>query len=208
MTFLGKLRAKILAHPFVYEKVRPFAVGGIDMSPSYSALRLGPTSVVMDVGCGTGDALRYLPSIGGYHGFDTDPIALQHAQRRADARGMTDAHFHSRIVAQADFDAIAPTALILSGILHHLNNDDALALLGMAASTPRLEQIVTQDVVFIHGELLNNVFATYDRGEFVRDESGYQALVEKAGLRIVRSQIAPCGGKSGRMLFLFMELAR
>ena len=74
-------------------------------------------------------------------------------------------------------------------------------------ASAQLEQIVTQDVVFLHGELLNNFFATYDRGEFVRDASGYHVLVERAGLRVVRSTILPCGGKSGRMLFLFMELA-
>lgn len=207
MTFLAKLRGKILGHPFVYEKIRPFAVGGIDMSPSYSALRLDAQSVVMDVGCGTGDALRYIPAVGAYHGFDTDAIALQHAQRRARDRGMANAHFHSRIVTPADFATIRPTALVLSGILHHLNNAEAHALLGMAAAAPQLEQIVTQDVVFLHGELLNNFFATYDRGEFVRDASGYHVLVERAGLRVVRSTILPCGGKSGRMLFLFMELA-
>ena len=48
---------KLLGHPFVYDRLRPWIVGGIDMTAFYESLESETTDVVVDVGCGTGDAL-------------------------------------------------------------------------------------------------------------------------------------------------------
>jgi hypothetical protein len=54
------LYRKILGHPFVYDQIRPRVVGGIEMGPLYDLLAPDATRVILDVGCGTGDALRHL----------------------------------------------------------------------------------------------------------------------------------------------------
>ena len=43
------------------------------MTAFYESLEAEASDVIVDVGCGTGDALRYLPSFKSYHGFDVDP---------------------------------------------------------------------------------------------------------------------------------------
>ena len=68
------LYQRVLGTPFVYNLVRPFAVGGIDMSPFYDRVQASAADVVLDVGCGTGDALRYLTDFARYEGIDTDEI--------------------------------------------------------------------------------------------------------------------------------------
>src|SRR5207244_492249 len=68
-----RLYERILGHPFVYDHVRPRVVGGIDMSPVYDRLGAGAGSSVLDIGCGTGDALNYLHAVERYVGIDLDP---------------------------------------------------------------------------------------------------------------------------------------
>src|SRR5215467_9160916 len=110
------LYQRILGTPFVYEWVRPLAVGGIDMSPLYR--RLGPTSgaVVLDVGCGTGSSMNYLTDFEGYVGVDTDPVAVDFARKRYGSRPRV--RFEERLVTEKDIEAIAPTHVVLAGLLH------------------------------------------------------------------------------------------
>ena len=53
------LYSRIVGHPFVYNRIRPIIVGGIDVSGAYELLKLDAGSTVLDIGCGTGAALDY-----------------------------------------------------------------------------------------------------------------------------------------------------
>ena len=57
---LSAVYQRVMGHPFVYETVRPFVVGGVDNSPVWRDLDVGPDDVVVDIGCGTGDGLKHL----------------------------------------------------------------------------------------------------------------------------------------------------
>src|SRR3954470_15225895 len=74
------LYQRLLGIPFVYDRVRPFVVGGIDMSPLFRNLQARRDDVILDVGCGTGMALDYLDGFAAYHGFDTDEVAIGFAR--------------------------------------------------------------------------------------------------------------------------------
>ena len=54
------LYSRIVGHPFVYNRIRPIIVGGIDVSGAYELLKMDAGSTVLDIGCGTGAALDYL----------------------------------------------------------------------------------------------------------------------------------------------------
>src|SRR4029077_9321231 len=87
---------RILGHPFVYNYIRPCVVGGIDMSPVYERLGADAGASVLDVGCGTGDALNSLRAFERYLGVDVDPIAIRHARERYGSR--VEARFeHKRL---------------------------------------------------------------------------------------------------------------
>jgi SAM-dependent methyltransferase len=203
----SSLYTKILGLPFVYEHLRPWLVGGIDMTPSFRNLEAGADDIILDVGCGTGDALNYVEHFRGYHGYDTDPIAIAHARKRAQKRGLT-VELEARAVDAADIARIAPTRVILSGLLHHLSDADAVSLLRIVGHQPSVKRIATQDVVFAPGRLLNNILASLDRGQFVRCVAAYRTLIAEAGLRIVNEELRPCKSGTGRMDFLFFALER
>jgi SAM-dependent methyltransferase len=202
----SRLYQRTLGHPLVYNRLRPWVIGGLDMAPVYRALEAASDDVIVDVGSGTGDALEYLDQFRTYHGFDIDEAAVSYARRRAGNRnGVT---YHARVVTREDLAAIQPTLLILAGLLHHMNDEEAIALLSLGASLPRLRRLVTQDVVYLPGEPVSNLLARLDRGKFVRNQEGYLALVARAGLQPVKTTIMRCYPQTGRALYLVMTLAR
>jgi len=196
---------KVLGHPFVYNRLRPWVVGGIDMSSVYAALEAGPEDVIVDVGCGTGDALHYLPAFKAYHGFDTDPVAIEFA--RKEAAGRPDVTYEARALAESDLASIQPSLVVLAGLLHHMDDSRALELLGMLARGRSIRTIVTQDVIYLPGESVSNLLARFDRGKFVRDEAGYRNLVDRAGLILERANIVKSHPESGRARYFVMTLS-
>lgn len=194
---------RILGHPFVYDRVRPFVVGGVDWSPLYRNLEAGPDDVILDVGCGTGVAHEYLKGFGAYHGFDTDAVAIKAAIEKTAAPNV---QYECRVVTPEDVARIRPTRIVLAGLLHHLSDDDSLALLRMCGSVPTVKRIATSDVVYLPGHLISNVFAYFDRGKFVRKRPEFLALPERAGLRTIREEIVRCHPTNGRAMYLMMTL--
>lgn len=176
---------KILGHPFVYDQIRPRVVGGIDMGPLYALIPAEARRSILDVGCGTGDALAHLSGFERYLGIDTDPVAIEAAKRRwgADPR----VRFECRLVDARDVAELEPTAVILAGVLHHLTNDEAIGILRMATQSPRLACVVTNDILFLPGMLFNNVLAMMDRGRYCRTPDAYAALARDAGLEVVEA---------------------
>jgi 2-polyprenyl-3-methyl-5-hydroxy-6-metoxy-1,4-benzoquinol methylase len=198
-----KLYQRILGHPFVYDRIRPLVVGGIDWSPLYRNLDTGPDDVILDVGCGTGVAHQYLAGFAAYHGFDTDAVAIESARRKTAAPNVT---YECRIVTTADIARIAPTKIVLAGLLHHLTDDESLALLRMCATAPSVRRIATSDVVYLPRKYISNLLAFLDRGKFVRAREKFLELPRQAGLRIVREELVRSHPKNGKAIYLMMTL--
>jgi SAM-dependent methyltransferase len=201
---LGLYR-KILGHPFVYDHVRPRVVGGIDMRPLYELLPSAARRVVLDVGCGTGDALRYLDGFESYLGVDTDEVAIEAARKRwADKPNV---RFEQRTLRAEDIVDLAPTGVVLSGVLHHLTNAEAEGVLRLAAGSPRLVRVVTSDIVFLPGKLFNNVMAMMDRGRYCRDPDAYASLARRAGLVVESGMTISSSPTSDRVRYHVMALS-
>ena len=194
---------RLLGHPFVYNRIRPFVVGGIDWSPLYRNLDAGPDNVILDVGCGTGVAHEYLRGFAAYHGYDTDPVAIEFARQKTGGPNVT---YHSEVVTAEDILRIRPTRVILSGLLHHLSDEACAHLLRASAAAPSVERIATSDVVYLPGETISNVLAYFDRGKFVRHRDGYLDLIRRAGLSIAREEIVRSHPKNGKALYLMTAL--
>ncbi|HEY2407767.1 MAG TPA: class I SAM-dependent methyltransferase [Polyangiaceae bacterium] len=195
---------RILGTPFVYNHVRPLAVGGIDMSPFYNRVASQSGDTILDVGCGTGDALNYLRDFSKYVGIDTDKVAIRFAHEKH--QGRPNVSFECRLCDEADLVELKPTQILCCGLLHHLSNPQALDLLRLAKASPRLQRIVTSDPVYLDNELLSNLFARFDRGRFCRREAEYKALVEDAGLRVVESAIVRSHPTRGLAKWLMMTI--
>jgi SAM-dependent methyltransferase len=194
---------RILGHPVVFNRIRPLFVGGIDWKTLYEELDAGNDSVVLDVGCGTGIAHQYLRGFREYHGFDTDQTAIDLARKNTAGPNI---NYQCRLLEEDDVRRIRPTKVLLSGLLHHLPNAEAVKLLRMCGAAPTLDRIATADVVYLPGRHLSNLLAFLDRGRFVRHTEGFLALAREANLEVVRHQIVRSHPKNGRALYLIMTL--
>lgn len=194
---------RLLGHPFVYNRIRPFVVGGIDWSPLYKNLEAGAGDVILDVGCGTGVAHQYLGGFAAYHGYDTDSIAIKFAREKTAGPNIS---YTCAVVTAKDVARIRPTRIILAGLLHHLSDGDCLTLLRMCGGVPSVKRIATSDVVYLPGYYVSNALAYFDRGKFVRKREGYLDLIRQAGLGIAREDIVRSHPRSGKALYLMTAL--
>jgi SAM-dependent methyltransferase len=171
-----------LGIPWVFQKARFCFLGGFDFAPAYQRLEVTPEDVVLDVGCGMGDAMRHLNAFRAYHGFDTDCRAIEAFRNKySDTR----VKLYNRECTRYDIKALAPTKCVLIGVLHHLDDQAAVQLLHAFAHAPRLRAAVTVDTIYLRRKWINNSLAVLDRGRHVRTVDAYQLLFEQAGLRVL-----------------------
>lgn len=197
---------KLLGHPFVYDQVRPRVVGGIDMRPLYDLLSPPARRAVLDVGCGTGDALRYLEGFERYLGIDTDEVAIDAAKRRWEGRA--NVRFEARLLEEGDIRELEPTGVVLSGVLHHLTNEQAVDVFKLVGASPELVEIVTSDIVFLPGKLFNNVLAMMDRGRHCRAPDAYARLAWSTGFEVERGHTIESSPGNDRVQYFVMRLRR
>jgi len=195
---------QILGTPFVYNHVRPLVVGGIDYSPFYNRVASRTGDVILDVGCGTGDALNYLKDFSSYRGIDTDPIAIRFATGKN--QGKPGISFECRLCSESDLVDYRPTQILLCGLLHHISDQQALDLLTLAKSSPALRRIVTSDPVYLDKEPLSNLYARLDRGKFCRRREAYEALIGQTKLRVAEGEIVRSHPTRGLAKWLMMTI--
>lgn len=209
---MGKVRPamslyrRIVGHPIVYEYVRPLVVGGIDMSPAYRRLDPGPEAAIVDIGCGTGDALKHLDTFASYLGFDTDPNAIEYARARYASR--PHVRFECRPCTTEDLVQLSPTHVSMIGLLHHLPDDVAVDLLASLKASPSLVRAVTLDIVYLEGHFYNNLLASLDRGKHCRTELAYVELAQRAGLSVRDTVLVKSHPTRGLVDYFIMELDR
>jgi SAM-dependent methyltransferase len=184
--------------------LRRLAVGGIDMSHAYERLGCGDDAVVLDIGCGTGDALKHLRRWASYVGIDTDPRAIEYATERW--KGRANVRFECRRCTREDMLSLAPSHVALIGLLHHLDDADAVALLRMLRESPRFVRAVTLDIVYLPGHPFNNMMARFDRGRYCRTRDGYEKLAVEAGMTISDRYLRYSHPKYGLVHYFVLEL--
>lgn len=169
----------LLAKPGVYSLFRRLI--GRDAARSVYAqqhLRLQPGQRVLDIGCGTGDILQFLPPVR-YVGYDVSPRYIERARRRYGGRG----EFHCRAVGEdlpvpeGGFDVV-----IAHGLLHHLDDEGVRVLFRVARRALRAGgRLVTFDGCFTDDQsAAARFFLSLDRGRHVRDRAAYERLAHTA----------------------------
>ena len=138
-------------------------------------VRPKPGERVLDIGCGTGE-IHELFNEQVYIGFDPSESYIETARARFGRAGsfLVGSVFDPPDLGDG-FDL-----LIAVGVLHHLDDKGAAALIDVALT--RLDpggRLVTLDPILVPGQHgLARALAKRDRGEFVRSPSEYAALAQ------------------------------
>lgn len=142
-------------------------------------LRLASGMHILDIGCGPGSIVNYLPADIAYTGYDLNAGYIETARQRYGSRAR---FFHARVGEEpAEIEASSFDLVIAKGILHHLNDDEARQLLRAAFRYVRPGAFfVSLDGVRHEGQnLFSRVLISLDRGGAVRDPQGYERLVRE-----------------------------
>jgi SAM-dependent methyltransferase len=133
---------------------------------------------ILDIGCGTGTILDFLPEGIGYTGFDMNADYIDHAREVYGDRG---AFVVGKVeAAYPDFNRRFDAAFAY-GLLHHLDDDASEKLFADAAAWLKPGgRFVTMDPVW-HPESSSAArwLIGKDRGQNVRSPEGYQTLAQR-----------------------------
>ncbi len=149
-------------------------------------VRQRPGDSVLDLGCGTGDALPYLTT-DEYVGVDFNPRYVRVARERFPGRGCFIVSDLLRL--NEELDGPFDVALAL-GVLHHLADDVAgAALKTVAQLLAPTGRFVTHDPVLTDSQSwMARWFVKRDRGPYVRRETELVRLARQH-FHVVRTTI-------------------
>ncbi|MFO0926414.1 MAG: class I SAM-dependent methyltransferase [Gemmataceae bacterium] len=165
---------QILAFPAAYRLLGRLL--GRDARTVYvrDYLQAQPGERVLDLGCGPADILTHLPPCE-YVGIDMDAAYVEAARARFGSRGtFACVPVEEYAVTQpASFDLV-----MANGVLHHLDDRQATALLTAAARALKPGgRLVTLDGCYVPRQSwVARTLLRMDRGQFIRNEASYQTL--------------------------------
>ncbi len=170
----------VLSSPAVYDRFQGLMGGRVGRTDfAQHMVRAAAGMRLLDIGCGTGELLDYLPPGVHYHGWDISEPYLTAARGRFGARGT----FRCGLVTENEIAAESPyDVVIASGLLHHLDDDGARALARLARLALRAGgRFVSIDPVIASGQHpLARFLISRDRGQHVRAAQAYLDLVRPA----------------------------
>ncbi|MBI4093825.1 class I SAM-dependent methyltransferase [Candidatus Kaiserbacteria bacterium] len=135
---------------------------------------------LLDIGCGSGELLEYLPVHVDYTGVDVNPRYIELARKKYGSRGrfeIIDVNNIQRLALPNNgFDVV-----VLYGVLHHLNDGEVRDVLLFARSMLKEDGVVfTVDGVYLQGQSwIKKFILSRDRGQNVRFDHEYQKLARK-----------------------------
>jgi len=148
------------------------------------SLNLKPNQKFLDVGCGPGTLLHFLPNNIEYFGIDMQQNYINYCHKNFGDKG----NFFCERIESFDspnwenyFDVIN-----VHGLLHHIDDNSAIHLLKKCATYLKHNGfIVTVDTVFHKGQSkLELWFVSKDRGQNIKTEKEYLNLAQKLGFKV------------------------
>jgi len=169
----------ILSHPKIYDLFQAI-MGAHKIRTDFVKNHVTPKSSdnILDIGCGTADILAYLPKDINYFGFDQSQSYIDHARQQFGSRGT----FRCSIVDSMVTNQLPSMDIVLaSGLIHHLNDDQVIALLNIAKSSlDNGSRFIAIDPCYDNKQhKIAKWLIDQDRGENVRNQASYKSLAKQ-----------------------------
>ncbi len=182
-----RLAKEFLARPLVFDSYQ-WLVGMPQCHKRFIAEMVCPVAGerVLDVGCGVGASLRYMPDNVDYTGVDVSASYIEKAKAEHGNRGRFICADVSTLnsASVGNFDRA-----FCVGVLHHLPDDVAAQAVEFVRRVVKPGGVfVSIDPCYVPGQhFIPKLVIDNDRGEYVRDAAGFERIV--SGLGQVRREI-------------------
>ncbi|MFD3002759.1 class I SAM-dependent methyltransferase [Pontibacter toksunensis] len=163
----------VLSHPIVYQTFQRLI--GIDLAfKNYIKDIIKPDANcrILDIGCGEGYILNFLPKDITYVGYDLSASYIDYAKKRFGSRGT---FINERVNEMTNTKNSLYDIVLATGLLHHLNDEEGKNLFKVGASCLRPGGVMyTYDNTYCQGQsLLARYLSSKDRGQHVRYPEQY-----------------------------------
>jgi SAM-dependent methyltransferase len=178
---------RLLATPIVYDTYQSL-IGAPGCHARFMSEMVLPVrgERILDLGCGVGASIPFLPEEISYVGVDVSAPYIEMARAKYGERGMFICADASLLNSQSlgSFDRA-----FSFGVLHHLSETVATRAIDLVRRVLRPGgMFVTIDPCYVPGQsAIGKFLIDNDRGEYVRDQAGFERLV--SGIGKVRSRI-------------------
>lgn len=136
-------------------------------------VRPRPGDRVLDLGCGTGALLGFMPEGVEYVGVDVDERYIAAARKRYGTRAEFVCADGTSYEPEGTYDLA-----VAYGVLHHLDDAQARSLLDVATAASRF--VAAEPCATPGSAALERWMMAHDRGRFIRNEEAYLDLVRTA----------------------------
>lgn len=146
-------------------------------------IRARPSDHILDIGCGPGNMLPFLPECQ-YLGVDVNDSYINTAKQRYGHRAkfVCERVSHHNVAELGAFDIV-----LALGLTHHLDDDEARDLfrLGYAALKPG-GRLITNDGCYTSSQSrVERYLLSRDRGQYVRTEAQYVDLAHSCFPQVI-----------------------
>ena len=133
---------------------------------------------ILDLGCGTGQIIDYLPEGINYTGIDISHNYIKYAQNRY----VDGYNFICKNILDIDFSTLGVFDIVIaSGFFHHLDDKTIYKILQNLQSCIKNEsKLISIDPCFVDNQnWISKLLVSNDRGEYVRNKEGYVGSLNK-----------------------------
>lgn len=137
---------------------------------------------VVDLGCGPGTILQYLPADVDYWGVDISENYIRAARKSFSARGTFFLGTARDFLNHDDSHPNSADLIVSNGLLHHLSDDEALEVLELSKRLMKADgRFLSIEGTFLSRQTrLSKWIVSSDRGRHVRSEQEWKRLIGAA----------------------------